>query len=162
MPLGKLYVTRREGRLVGFVVEGSARGYKNRIRFLVGLTREFEIAGVRVVEHEEDPGLGAEVATAAFDGQFMARPAEAVATLDVTRDPMPEDWRAALAQLSRTPAAQWRGQHATLIARERARRIYAVTGATISSRALTDGVRVTVDHFRRRWALIEPYLEAHT
>jgi Na+-translocating ferredoxin:NAD+ oxidoreductase RnfG subunit len=33
-----------------------------------------------------------------------------------------------------------------------------VTGATISSRALTDGVRTTVDHFRRRWALIAPQL----
>ena len=65
---------------------------------------------------------------------------------------------AALARLSRTPAGEWREKNASLIARERARPIYAVTGATISSRALTDGVRVTVDHFRRRWALIERHL----
>jgi Na+-translocating ferredoxin:NAD+ oxidoreductase RnfG subunit len=42
--------------------------------------------------------------------------------------------------------------------RERGRPIYAVTGATISSRALTEGVKTTVDHFRRRWALLEPFL----
>jgi len=157
-PLGKLYVARAGQDPAGFVVEGTARGYKNRIRFLVGLTRDFEIAGVRVVEHEEDPGLGAEIATRAFEGQFIARPAEAAAALDVTRDPMPEDWRAALAQLVRIPAGEWRAANAALIAREGARPIYAVTGATISSRALTDGVRLTVDHFRRRWALIEPHL----
>ena len=160
VPLGKLYVARAGGTPAGFVVEGTTRGYKNRIRYLVALTPAFEIAGVRVVEHQEDPGLGAEVATRAFEGQFIARSAEAVAALEVTRDPMPEDWRAALAQLTRTPVAEWRAAHADLIARESTRPIYAVTGATISSRALTDGVRATVGHFRRRWALIEPLLGA--
>lgn len=155
VPLGKLYVAHAGGAPAGFVVEGTARGYKNRIRYLVALTPAFEIAGVRVVEHEEDPGLGAEIATRAFEGQFIARPAEAVTSLDVTRDPMPEDWRAALAQLVRVPAAEWRAANAPLIGRERARPIYAVTGATISSRALTDGVRVTVERFRRRWTLLE-------
>ena len=42
--------------------------------------------------------------------------------------------------------------------REAPKPIYAVTGATISSRALTRGVRTTVDHFRRRWNLIGPRL----
>ncbi|HEY6867299.1 MAG TPA: FMN-binding protein [Candidatus Eisenbacteria bacterium] len=157
-PLGRLFVAREQGRPAGFVVEGIVRGYKNRIRFLVALTPVLDIAGVRVVEHEEDPGLGAEVATRAFEDQFVGRAAEDVARLDVTRDPMPEDWRAALLQLERTPAPEWRERHAALAARERARPIYAVTGATISSRALTDGVRATVDHFRRRWSLIGPEL----
>jgi electron transport complex protein RnfG len=154
-PLGKIYVARVGGTLAGFVGESTTRGYKNRIRYMVALTPAFEIAGVRVVEHEEDPGLGAEIATPAFQGQFIARSAEATAALDVTRDPMPEDWRAALAQLTRTPVADWRAAHADLIAREGKRPIYAVTGATISSRALTDGVRTTVERFRRRWEMLE-------
>ncbi len=155
VPLGRMFVARRAGTAAGFVVEGSARGYKNRIRFLVGVAPDFTIAGVRVVEHEEDPGLGAEVATQPFQGQFIGRDA---ASLSVTRDPMPEDWRLALLELRRMPAARWRPRHADLARRERGRPIYAVTGATISSRALGDGVRATLDHFRRRWSLIEPYL----
>jgi H+/Na+-translocating ferredoxin:NAD+ oxidoreductase subunit G len=155
VPLGRLYVVQAGGAPAGFVVEGTTRGYKNRIRYLVALTPAFEIAGVRVVEHEEDPGLGAEVATRAFGGQFIGRSAAALGTLAVTRDPMPEDWRAALAQLTRTPAGEWRAAHADLVTREGTRPIYAVTGATISSRALTSGVRTTVDHFRRRWELLE-------
>jgi electron transport complex protein RnfG len=157
-PLGRLFLARRDGVAAGFVVEGEARGYKNRIRFLVGLTPGFEVAGVRVVEHEEDPGLGAEVATPLFQGQYAGRTADEIARIDVTRDPMPEDWRGALRQLARLPASEWRAKHGALLERERTRPVYAVTGATISSRALTLGVRSTVDHFRRRWALLEPHL----
>src|SRR5262249_15121944 len=104
----------------------------------------------------------AETATPWFQGQFIGRPAASLDQVDVTRDPMPEDWRAALVTLDRTPAADWRAAHAALIERERAHPIYAVTGATISSRALTNRVRTTVDHFRRRWALISPHLEGHS
>jgi len=158
VPLGRLFVARQGGRPAGFVAEGEVRGYKNRIRFLVALSPAFDLAGVRVVEHEEDPGLGAEIATPWFQGQYVGRPAAGLATLDVTRDPMPEDWRSALAGLQRMPVGAWAAAHAPLLERERTRPIYAVTGATISSRALTDGVRATVDHFRRRWALLEPHL----
>jgi electron transport complex protein RnfG len=154
-PLERMFVARRAGRLVGFVVESTTRGYKNRIRFMVGIAPDFTIAGVRVLEHEEDPGLGAEVATPEFQGQFIGRSA---AGLDVTRDPMPEDWRVALAELRRMPPTTWRERHIDLLGRERLRPVYAVTGATISSRALTEGVREALDHFRRRWTLIAPHL----
>lgn len=158
VPLGRMFVASRAGAPAGFVVEGETRGYKNRIRFFVALTAAFDLAGVRVVEHEEDPGLGAEVATPAFQGQFLGRAAVDLETLDVTKDPMPEDWRAALATIGRTPLDAWRERHAALLARERTNPVYAVTGATISSRALTEGVRETVDHFRRRWELLAPQI----
>lgn len=157
-PLGRLFVAQRDGRPAGFVIEGESRGYKNRIRFFVALDTAFAVQGVRVVEHEEDPGLGAEVATPWFQGQFVGRTAEGVIRIDVAKIPMPEDWRTALDGLAKEPAAAWRARHADLITREAGQPIYAVTGATISSRALTRGVRTTVDHFRRRWALLAPQL----
>ncbi len=156
--LGRMFVASQGGALAGFVVEGESRGYKNRIRFFVALDSALAIRGVRVVEHEEDPGLGAEVATSWFDGQFVGRTPEQVAALDVTKDPMPEDWRGALNELGRTPVGEWRTKHADLMERESAHPVYAVTGATISSRALTRGVRTTLDHFRRRWTLLAPHL----
>lgn len=157
-PLGRLFVAYRGGRPFGYVVEGDTRGYKNPIRFFVALDSAFAIAGVRVVQHEEDPGLGAEVATAWFQGQYIGRSAAEMETLQVTRDPMPEDWRQALGRLERVPAAAWREDNGGLLARESGKPVYAVTGATISSRALTDGVRTTVRHFQRRFALLAPYL----
>jgi electron transport complex protein RnfG len=160
VPLGRLFVAQRSGAPAGFVVEGETRGYKNRIRFFVALDTAFTVQGVRVLEHEEDPGLGAEVATTWFQGQFVGRQAAAMSALDVQKTPMPEDWRSALDELAREPARSWLATHADLVARESGRPVYAVTGATISSRALTRGVRTTVDHFRRRWALIGPQLGA--
>jgi electron transport complex protein RnfG len=155
-PLGRLFVARRGPDLAGFVVEGVTQGYKNRVRFLVGVTPQYTIAGVRVLEHEEDPGLGAEVATPEFQGQFLGRDETTLG--EVTRDPMPEDWRAALRELRRVDVPGWRERHADLARRERSRPVYAVTGATISSRALANGVRETLEHFRRRWELIGPHL----
>ncbi len=159
-PAGRLFIARRNGaEPLGFVVEGESRGYKNRIRFFVGIDREFRIAGVEVLEHEEDPGLGAEVATPWFEGQFAGRSPAVTSALSVTRDPMPEDWRAALLARGRMSPSVWRDRYRTLLDRETGKPvIYAVTGATISSRALTDGVRDTVNHFRRRWELLAPYL----
>lgn len=162
VPAGRLFLAREKDRLRGFVVEGEARGYKNRIRFFVGLDRTFRISGVDVVEHEEDPGLGAEVATTWFEGQYAGRESAALGDLTVTRDPMPEDWRAALLDRRRVEPRTWSARYRALADRESRKPIYAVTGATISSRALTDGVRNTVAHFQRRWELLAPYFGAES
>ncbi len=157
-PLGRLFVATRAGAPAGFVTEGETQGYKNRIRFFVAIDSHFDVAGVRVVEHEEDPGLGAEVATPWFQGQFVGRPLSSLPALDVTRDPMPEDWRAALRERGRMSSDAWRSRYMSLLQREEPKPVYAVTGATISSRALTNGVRAAAHHFERRWALLAPYL----
>jgi electron transport complex protein RnfG len=158
VPLGRMFVASQAGRPAGFVVEGETRGYKNRIRLFVAMKPDFEIVDMRVVEHEEDPGLGAEVAQSWFREQYVGRSSEEIAKMTVSRDPMPEDWKAALVALAKR-APDGPARHRELLSRERTRPIYAVTGATISSRAVTEGVRNTVDHFRRRWWLLAPHLE---
>ena len=155
--LGRIFVVMKDGAPAGFVTEGETQGYKNKIRFFVAIDSSFEVAGVRVVEHEEDPGLGAEVATPWFQSQFVGRNVTALQNADVTRDPMPEDWSAALRERDRSEPTAWRSRYMNLLSREGGKPIYAVTGATISSRALTNGVRVTAHHFEKRWALLSPY-----
>lgn len=157
--LGRIFVAKQGNSPAGFVVEGETAGYKNRIRFFVAIDPQFELAGVRVVEHEEDPGLGAEVATPRFQAQYAGRALETLSSLDVTRDPMPEDWTAALRARSGMNPTAWRTRYTSLLEREAAKPIYAVTGATISSRALTNGVRESAEHFERRWHLLAPYLD---
>jgi electron transport complex protein RnfG len=157
-PLGRIFVATQADSATGFVIEGETRGYKGLLRFFVALDGAFEVLGVKVVEHQEDPGLGAEIATPWFQGQYFGRTAAEIAALDVAKDPMPEDWRAALAGLERMPLAQWRARYGPLLERERQQPIHAITGATISSRALTNGVKNTVNHFHYRWALLAPLL----
>ncbi len=158
LPLSRLFVALRGRELAGFVVEGRAQGYKSVIRFFVAMRPDFEIVDMRVIETQDDPGLGAEVAQPWFREQYVGRTAEEIAHLTVTRDPMPEDWKAALIAFARR-APDGPARHLALLQRERRRPVYAVTGATISSRAVTDGVKNTVDHFRRRWWLLAPHLE---
>ena len=157
-PLGRMFVASRAGQPAGFVVQGETRGYKAPIRLFVAMKPDFEIVDMRVIETTDDPGLGAEVAQPWFREQYVGRTAEEIARLDVTKDPMPEDWKAALVALARR-APDGPARHGALLERERTKPIYAVTGATISSRAVTEGVRKTVDHFRRRWWLLAPHLE---
>jgi electron transport complex protein RnfG len=157
-PLGRLFVATRAGLPAGFVVQGETRGYKAPIRLFVAMEPDFEIVDMRIIETTDDPGLGAEVAQPWFREQYVGRTAEEIARLDVTRDPMPEDWKAALVAFARR-APDGPARHRALLERERRKPIYAVTGATISSRAVTEGVRKTVDHFRRRWWLLAPHLE---
>jgi electron transport complex protein RnfG len=157
-PLGRMFVASRGGRPAGFVVQGETRGYKAPIRLFVAMKPDFEIVDMRIIETTDDPGLGAEVAQPWFREQYVGRTAEELANLDVTKDPMPEDWKASLVALAKR-APDGPARHGALLERERHKPIYAVTGATISSRAVTEGVRKTVDHFRRRWWLLAPHLE---
>jgi electron transport complex protein RnfG len=156
-PLGRIFVATKNGAPLGFVTEGETQGYKNKIRFFVAIDSNFDVAGVRVIEHEEDPGLGAEVATPWFQGQYVGRKVANLQNVEVSRDPMPEDWSAALHEREKTDSTAWRNHYANLLERENTTSIYAVTGATISSRALTNGVRTTAHHFERRWSLLAPY-----
>jgi Na+-translocating ferredoxin:NAD+ oxidoreductase RnfG subunit len=72
---------------------------------------------------------------------------------------MPENWRAALLQLARMTPESWEDAYGDLARQKRGQPVHAITGATISSQALTDGVRSTVGHFRKRWELLAPHLE---
>jgi electron transport complex protein RnfG len=158
-PLGRLFVASNGGGApAGFVVEGETRGYKSHIRMFVAMKADFEIADVRIVEQEEDPGLGAEATQPWFREQFVGRTPDELARLSVIKFPMPEDWKAALIAFARR-APDGPARHRDLLERERTKPIYAITGATITSRAVTEGVRSTVDHFRRRWWLLAPHLE---
>lgn len=54
-----LYRARRQGQPVALVVEAVAPdGYAGRIRMIVALRADGAVAGVRVTQHKETPGLG--------------------------------------------------------------------------------------------------------
>lgn len=53
------YIARRDGEVVGVIIPAVARdGYTGDIGMIVGINRDGSIAGVRVLEHRETPGLG--------------------------------------------------------------------------------------------------------
>lgn len=56
---GNAHIARRAGRVSGVILPVEVHdGYNGDIRMLVGIRADGVIAGVRVVEHRETPGLG--------------------------------------------------------------------------------------------------------
>ena len=66
-----------QGRLLGWVIEGSGTGFVDRITLVVGLdVDKTRITGVKVTSNVETPGLGNKIEDAAWIGQFEGLDAE--------------------------------------------------------------------------------------
>jgi electron transport complex protein RnfG len=90
----------------GVVREAVVRGYAGEIRLLVGIDEKGKISGLKVLSHQETPGLGANIVQPRFLDQFKGK--TAADKLEAKQD------------------------------------IDAISGATISSRAVCSGVRQAV------------------
>jgi Na+-translocating ferredoxin:NAD+ oxidoreductase subunit G len=154
--VGRFFIGREALKLKGFVVEGSQMGFKNNINFFLALDDSLNIRGIEILEHEEDPGLGAEIVRPYIKNQFAGRSIENMSTMDVVKEPLPSDWNIILNELEKTALEQWKEKNKALI--DSNKKIYAITGATISTTALTDGVKNTLFNFKKRIELLRPYL----
>ena len=118
-----------DGRLVGAAIEASGQGFQDTLRVLYGYAPECEcIVGFTVLESKETPGLGDKIET---DPKFTAN----FAALDVRLDPGTGELRNPIVLVKPGQKTEpWQ--------------IDAITGATISSRAvaniLHDSTAVTV------------------
>jgi Na+-translocating ferredoxin:NAD+ oxidoreductase subunit G len=129
---------------LGYVVPGVTQGFKEAIKMMVSLDPDFNVTGVAIVEAKEDPGLGAEIQQDYFRNQFVGKTMELLKTLKVIKEPLPTDYldvlepeKAKRKGLSQDQIREIKQKHAK-------DDIYALTGATISSRAVTNGVKDTV------------------
>lgn len=117
----RIFRARRAGKPAGLVVETAAPdGYSGRIRLLVAVRPDGSVAGVRVVEHKETPGLGDYIDIR--KDKNKARPW--ITQFDGQR-------------YDKTAPQQWR-------VRKDGGRFDQVTGATISARAVTGAVGRTL------------------
>ncbi|MDZ4224379.1 MAG: FMN-binding protein, partial [bacterium] len=125
---GRFFITPK-----GYVTESVQYGFKSPIRIFVALTPDFEIGGVEVISHEEDPGLGDEITKPEFKNQFLGLNAKELQAIKVVKGPPPKNSK------ERLPKT-----------------IYGVTGATISSKAITEGVQKGVSQLRYRLKIALP------
>jgi electron transport complex protein RnfG len=77
----QVYLARRAGEVIAALIPVTARdGYSGDINLVVGVRRNGEVAGVRVLSHRETPGLGDNVDLAksdwllGFDGRSIGDP----------------------------------------------------------------------------------------
>lgn len=78
---GEIYVARRVDDTVALIIPAVAPdGYSGEIKMLVGINADGSIAGVRIVDHHETPGLGDKVDlnkspwVLAFNGKSLQAP----------------------------------------------------------------------------------------
>jgi Na+-translocating ferredoxin:NAD+ oxidoreductase subunit G len=98
------FVIKKGDEIVGYAAIAQSQGYKSVIKIMVGIGVDKKIAGVRILEQSETPGLGTRIENANFYDKFKG--------LD-----------SASAGLKK-----YNGK------------VDGITGATISSKAVSDGV----------------------
>ena len=149
----KTIIVTENGNRISYLVTGKFPGFKTFVSVMLALKPDFGVRGLAILEHEEDPGLGAEIEKDYFKNQFIGKSFETLKTLDVVKEPIPEEYLKALeSRLQKEEAAKIREQfkdHA----------IYALTGATISSRSVTNGVSGTVKKFAYRLNILDKVLK---
>lgn len=76
---GDIHIARRHGAVVAIIIPATAPdGYSGDINLIAGVNRDFSIAGVRIVAHNETPGLGDKLELKkgnwilSFDGRSLA------------------------------------------------------------------------------------------
>ncbi|MBD3634211.1 MAG: electron transport complex subunit RsxG, partial [Methylophaga sp.] len=112
---------RQNGELVAVVLTVIAPdGYSCTIRMLVGIYHSGKLAGVRVIDHKETPGLGDKI--------------------DVKKD----DWILQFEGLSlgKPPASKWK-------VKKDGGEFDQFTGATITPRAVVAAVKKSLEYFRK-------------
>jgi electron transport complex protein RnfG len=71
---GEIYEVRKDGGLAGVALRVTRGSYGGPLKALVGVNTGGTIAGVRILEHKDTPGLGANADSPSFTGQFAGKP----------------------------------------------------------------------------------------
>ena len=129
---------------LGYVVPGVTQGFKEAINLMVSLSPDFTVTGMAIIEAKEDPGLGAEIQQDYFRNQFVGKTMELLKTLKVIKEPLPTDYLDVLEPAKAKQKGLTQDQIREIKQKHAKDDIYALTGATISSRAVTNGVKDTV------------------
>jgi electron transport complex protein RnfG len=150
---GETVVAMAGDKRLAYLVRGEFQGYKTFIQVMLALDPSFSVLGMEVMEHEEDPGLGGEIEQDYFKNQFNNKTFERLKELDVVKQPLPEEYRKYLEpELRQTLTPQ---DLESIKRKYQGNDIYALTGATISSKAVTDGVKNAAVKFAYRMETLD-------
>lgn len=107
------------GKTVGYAIKVTPKGYGGAIQLMVGISTEGKVEGIKILFHNETPGLGANAPQPKFSGQFKNKPIDKE-----------------LQVVKQTPSSD--------------NQIEAITGATITSKAVTNGVNEAVKFYNTK------------
>lgn len=112
-----------DGGAVGYVFETESKGYGGTVKVMTGISTEGEITGVVVLSHSETPGLGANAEKESFREQYKQPVANLAGGIQVVKFQAPDEGE-----------------------------IQAMTGATITSTAVTNAVNSAIEMYQAAYA----------
>ena len=112
-----------EGVVVGYVFETESKGYGGTVKVMTGINTEGNITGVIVLSHSETPGLGANAEKESFREQYKQPVANNANGIQVVKFQAPNEGE-----------------------------IQAMTGATITSTAVTNAVNLAIEQYQNAYA----------
>ena len=141
------------GKRIAYLLGGKFPGFKTFIGVMLALDPQYTMVGMEILEHEEDPGLGAEIEQDYFKNQFKGKTFDILKGLKVVKEPLPAEYQQAL------EGKVGESEIAKIMEKYRAKDIYALTGATISTRSVSDGVKGMVKKFAYRLDILDKVLK---
>jgi len=146
-------VVTDNGARIAYLLGGKFQGFKTFINVMLAVDPSFAMVGLEILEHEEDPGLGAEIEQDYFKNQFKGKPFQAIKAIDVVKSPIPRDyWQALNGKSGQEELLKFREQY-------KDKDVFALTGATISTKAVCDGVKGIVSKFAYRVNVLDNVLK---
>ncbi|OGD73906.1 MAG: hypothetical protein A2Y64_07320 [Candidatus Coatesbacteria bacterium RBG_13_66_14] len=135
------------GTVLGYAIVCYGKGYSSTLEIMAGFTPDGIITGTSVLKQAETPGLGERVNEIRIEGTLWTAIGGLFSGTAGPAGPPPKPWY----------QAQYLGLHADSLelvkgaaADPERDQVAAITGATITSRAFTDGVREGVTAFLAR------------
>lgn len=120
---GSHYIGKAGGDTVGYVFETESKGYGGTVRVMTGISAEGDITGVVILSHSETPGLGANAERESFREQFQQPVGDLAGGIQVVKFQAPNEGE-----------------------------IQAMTGATITSTAVTNAVNSAIELYQGAYA----------
>ena len=150
------FIVAKDGdKRLAYLLPGKSPGFKTHINFMMAMNASYSIVGLQILEHQEDPGLGAEIEQEYFKNQFTGKDVERLKTLKVIKEPLPDE------QLRFLERQKWAADEfsqdeiAALQQKYQPKDICAITGATISTVAVVNGVKNVATKFVYRVKVLE-------
>jgi electron transport complex protein RnfG len=138
------------GARLGYLLPGKFPGFKTFIHVIVALDSKFELLGLEVMEHEEDAGLGGEIEQEYFKNQYKGKSFETLKGLKVVKEPLPDEYKKYLEKRKWKEGMFTEELIKSIQMKYKDKDIYSITGATISSAAVTNGVKGIAKKFAYR------------
>ena len=71
----EIYEAVNGNDIVGYVMKVTSKGFHGAVDFVVGISKEDKVTGMKVLSHSETPGLGAKISEDKFTERFKDKPA---------------------------------------------------------------------------------------